>query len=73
MRADSWFRRYWYFAFPLPFFRLRFVFATPADRLRERPGKALGISNLRFDSLWILFLLDARILTPLELRMALAR
>jgi hypothetical protein len=50
MRADSWFRRYYSFAFPLPFFGLRYVFATPSDRLRDRPGKALGLSNLGSDS-----------------------
>ena len=50
MRADSWFRRYWFFAFPTPFFRLRLVFATPSDRLRNRSCKALGLSNLRSDS-----------------------
>ena len=50
MRAAPWFRRYWFFAFPLPFFRLRHVFATPSDRLRDRSGKALGLSNLRSDS-----------------------
>ena len=50
MRADSWFQRHLLFAFALPFFRLRYVFATPSDRLRHRPGKALGISNLRSDS-----------------------
>ena len=50
MRADSWFRRYWFFRFPLPFFRLRYVFATPSDRLRDRSGKALGLSNFRSDS-----------------------
>ena len=50
MRAGSWFPRYWCFAFPLPFFRLRRVFATPSDRLRDRSGKAPGLSNLRSDS-----------------------
>ena len=50
MRADSWFRQYWFFAFPLPFFPLRYVFATPSDRLRDRSRKAFGLSNLRSDS-----------------------
>jgi hypothetical protein len=50
MRVDSWFRRHWFFAFPLPFFRLRHVFGTPSARLRDRSGKALGLSNLRSDS-----------------------
>jgi hypothetical protein len=50
MRADVWFRQYWSFAFPLPFFRLRYVFATPSDHLRDRPGKALGLRKLRSDS-----------------------
>jgi len=50
VRAGSRFRRYWFFAFALPFFRLRYVFATPSDRLRDRSGKALGLSNLRSDS-----------------------
>jgi hypothetical protein len=30
--------------------RLRYVFATPSDRLRDRSGKALGLSKLRSDS-----------------------
>jgi len=50
MRADSWFRRHWFLAFPLPFFPLRNVFATPSDRLRDRSGKTLGLSNLLSDS-----------------------
>jgi hypothetical protein len=50
MRADSWFRRHCLFAFALPFFRLRQVFAPPSDRLRDRSGNALGLSNLRSDS-----------------------
>ena len=50
MSADSWFRRYWFLAFALPFFRLRHVFATPSDRLRDRSGKVPGLSNLRSDS-----------------------
>jgi hypothetical protein len=50
MKVGSRFRRYWLFAFALPFFRLRYVFATPSDRLRDRSGKALGLSNLRSDS-----------------------
>lgn len=50
MRAGSRFRWYWLFAFPLPFCRLRHVFGTPSDRLRDRSCKALGLSNLRSDS-----------------------
>ena len=50
MRAGSRFRRYWFFAFRLPSFRLRHVFATPSDRLRDRACKAPGLSNLRSDS-----------------------
>jgi hypothetical protein len=51
MSVDSWFRRYCFFAFfPLPFFRLRHVFGTPSDRLRDRSGKAVRLSNLRSDS-----------------------
>ena len=50
MRADSCFRRYGFFRFPLPFFRLRYVFATRSDRLRDRSRKARGLSNLRSDS-----------------------
>ena len=49
MSADSWFRRC-FFAFTMPFFRLRRVFATPSACLRDRSGKALGLSNLRSDS-----------------------
>ena len=50
MRVGSRFRRYRFLAFALPFFRLRYVFATPSDRLRDRSGKAPGLSNLRSDS-----------------------
>lgn len=50
MRVGFRFRQYWFFAFLLPFFRLRHVFATPSDRLRDRPRKALELSKLRSDS-----------------------
>lgn len=50
MRAGPRSRRCWFFAFPLPSFRLRHVFATRSDRLRGRSCKAPGFSNLRSDS-----------------------
>lgn len=50
MRAGSRFRRCWFFAFEMPFSRLRHAFAMPSDRLRGRSCKALGLSNLRSDS-----------------------
>ena len=50
MSVDYWFLRYCFFAFRLPFFRLRHVFGTPSDRLRDRSCKTLGLSNLRSDS-----------------------
>ena len=50
MRAGSGFQRGWFFAFPMPLFRLRHVFATSSYRLRGRLCNALGLSNLRSDS-----------------------
>lgn len=50
MRAGSRIQRCWFFAFLMPFSRLRHDFVTPSARLRGRSSKALGPSNLRSDS-----------------------
>lgn len=50
MRAGSRFQPCWFFAFLMPFSRLRHVFVTPSARLRGRSSKAPGRSNLRSDS-----------------------
>ena len=50
MTAGSRFRRHRFFAFAMPSFRLRHVFATPSDRLRRVSCNVLGLSNLGSDS-----------------------
>lgn len=50
MRTRFRFREHLFCAFPMPSFRLRYVFVTPSARLRGRSSNALGLSNLRSDS-----------------------